>query len=264
MKKRMSRLPSGAAPRLAVLDDPTARGDPGGVARAGAEALAPGDLVAALDGDGGGSGGRGVGDDAARRLDPDLAGEGRRDADGVGRPDAALVDAPGGAGVGLAKLLGDLDVGGEVELGAAELAWDQHVEQPGVRKLLEERPGQLTRLLDLRGGMANRGGELAGGLERRARAAVGCTHGVDRIRMGALAHPHRGRRGGSAPGARNRMRQTRPGSGHGGRSFRNPSGSGRRMFSLRCDPTSRRRRPATARTLAGMAGGQNPRRETPP
>ena len=124
--------------------------------------------------------------------------------------------------------------------------------------------GQLARLLDLWGGMANRGGELAGGLERRARAAVGCTHGVDRIRMGALAHPRRGRRGGSV-----RARETACGR-HGQDRGMAAGALGTLQiradstFSLRCDPTSRRRRPATAQNTGGHGRRTDPQERNAP
>ena len=169
-------LTVGVEPHLAVLDDLHVGRDPRGVAAARAEALAAGDAEATGYDDGRGRGGGGVGDDGARRVDPDRAGDGVRHARGVRGVDRALVDRPRRARVGLAELLDDLHIGRQVELGAAEGARDRHVVEPGVRERLEERARQLALRLDLVGGGADLGGELAGGVHQRSRC--GCGHGL--------------------------------------------------------------------------------------
>jgi hypothetical protein len=67
-----------------------------------------------------------------------------RHAGGVGRKDAALVDHPGGAGIGFAKLLDDLNIGREIDLGTAQGARQRHMEQAGVRQGLEQRSWKLA------------------------------------------------------------------------------------------------------------------------
>src|SRR3989449_432628 len=160
---------------LAVLDDLGVRGHPRGMPATRAEALAAGDPVAARDDDRRGARGRTVGDDAARRVDPDRASDVARHSCRVGREDGALVDRPGGARVRLAELLDHLDVGRQVELGAAEGAWQRKVEQPGVRQRLEERPRELACGLDLIGAGPDLRSQLLCGVERRL--GLGGTHG---------------------------------------------------------------------------------------
>src|SRR5881628_599060 len=159
----------------AVLDDLSVRGHPRGMPATRAEALAAGDPVAARDADRRSARGRTVGDDAARRVDPDRASDVARHSCRVGREDGALVDRPGGARVRLAELLDHLDVGRQVELGAAEGAWQRQVEQPGVRQRLEERPRELPCGLDLVSARPDLRGQLPCGVERRL--GLGGTHG---------------------------------------------------------------------------------------
>src|SRR5437016_9935232 len=160
---------------VAVLDDLRVRGHPRGMPATRAEALAAGDPVAARDDDRRGARGRTVSDDAARRVDPDRASDVARHSCRVGREDGALVDRPGGARVRLAELLDHLDVGRQVELGAAEGAWQRQVEQPGVRQRLEERPREFPCGLDLVGARPDLRGQLLCGVERRL--GLGGTHG---------------------------------------------------------------------------------------
>ena len=127
---------------------------------AGAETLAACDPVPARYDDRLRRGGRGVGHHAARRIDPDRARHLVRHAGGVGRKNAALVDHPGGAGIRFAKLLDHLDIGGQVDLGTAQGAWQRHMEHPGVRQGLEERPWELTLGLDRRGVGLNLGANV--------------------------------------------------------------------------------------------------------
>src|SRR5436309_12543328 len=159
----------------AVLDDLSVRGHPRGMPATGAEALAAGDPVAARDADRRSARGRTVGDDAARRVDPDRASDVARHSCRVGREDGALVDRPGGARVRLAELLDHLDVGRQVELGAPEGAWQRQVEQPGGRQRLEERPRELPCGLDLVGAGPDLRSQLLCGVERRL--GLGGTHG---------------------------------------------------------------------------------------
>src|SRR5438034_4789026 len=159
----------------AVLDDLSVRGHPRGMPATRAEALAAGDPVAARDDDRRGARGRTVSDDAARRVDPDRASDVARHSCRVGCEDGALVDRPGGARVRLAELLDHLDVGRQVELGAAEGAWQRQVEQPGVRQRLEERPRELPCGLDLVGAGPDLRSQLLCGVERRL--GLGGTHG---------------------------------------------------------------------------------------
>ena len=164
-------------PGRAVVEDLGVGGDPGRVTAAGAEALAARHAIPAGHHDGGRGGGRRVGDDGARRVDPDRPGDVARHARRVRRVDRALVDAPAGAGVGLAQLLDHLDVGRQVELGAADRARHREMEHPGVGQRLEQRPRQLALGLGLVGAGLDLGRELPRGLERggrhRARSATG-------------------------------------------------------------------------------------------
>jgi hypothetical protein len=84
----------------------------------------------------------------------------------VGGEHAALVDDPGRAGVGLAELFDHLDVGGQVELGTAERAGEDHVKQAGVGQCGEQRFGQLTFGLGLVSRGADLGRQPARGFER--------------------------------------------------------------------------------------------------
>src|SRR2546429_1404546 len=171
--------PLGLSVRLqsepAVLDDLSVRGHPRGMPAPRAEALAAGDPVAARDDDRRGARGRTVGDDAARRVDPDRASDVARHSCRVGREDGALVDRPGRARVRLAELLDHLDVGRQVERGAPEGARQREVEQPGVRQRLEERPRELACGLDLIGAGPDLRSQLLCGVERRL--GLGGTHG---------------------------------------------------------------------------------------
>ena len=81
----------------------------------------------------------GGGDDAARRIDPDGARDLGRHAGRVGRKDGSLVDRPGGAGVCLPEFLDHLNIGGEVELRAAQSAWQRQMKHPCVRQCFGSR-----------------------------------------------------------------------------------------------------------------------------
>ena len=102
--------------------------------------------------------GGGVGDDAARRIDPDRARHLGRHPGRIGRKDAALVDHPGGAGVCFAELLDHLNISREVEFRTAQSAWQRQMEHAGVRQGFEERPWEFPRGLDLLGVGADLGG----------------------------------------------------------------------------------------------------------
>ncbi len=154
-------------PHLAVLDDLRMRGDPRGIPAAGAEALAPGDPVAARYDDGLGVGLRRVGDHGARLVDPDRAGDVAGHPGRVGGEDRALVDHPAGAGVGLADLLDHLDVGRQVDLAAAHGTGKGQVEQAGVGHRVEERLCCVRLHVDVVGVRTDHGRELPGGFERR-------------------------------------------------------------------------------------------------
>ena len=82
------------------------------------------------------------------------------------REDAPLVDDPTRAGIGLAELLDDPDVGGQVDFRAAQGAGQRHVEQAGVRQRLEQRARQLARGVDLLGAGADLRGQGARRLEQ--------------------------------------------------------------------------------------------------
>ena len=116
--------------------------------------------------------GAGVFDDRARHVDPDLPCDFARHPRGVGSEDRALVEAPARARIGLADLLDHLDVRRQVDLAAADRAWDRHVEQASVRHRLEQRPRQLPLLLDLVGGGADLRDELPCGVQQRAAVGV--------------------------------------------------------------------------------------------
>ena len=162
------RLAAFQLPGLAVLDNEGVRGHPGGVLAAGTEALVAGHAVSTGYHDCLCRRRRRVGDDAARRVDPDRARHLTRHAGRKGRKDATLVDNPAGAGVGLAEFFDDLDVSRQVEFRAPQGARQGHVEQPGVRQCLEERARQLPVGVDLVGAGANFRGHFAGGIEQRA------------------------------------------------------------------------------------------------
>ena len=170
---RLAVLESGRA----VLEDLGVGGDPGRMPAAGAEALTTGHAIPARHDDRRRGGGRRVGHDGARRVDPDRPGDVTRHARRVRRVDRALVDAPAGAGVGLAQLLDHLDVARQVELGTADRPRHREMEHAGVGQRLEQRSRQLARGLRLVGAGLDLGRELPRGLERggghRARSATG-------------------------------------------------------------------------------------------
>ena len=143
---------------LTVLHDLGVRGHPRGVPATGAEALAAGDPVTARHHDRLAGRGGAVGNDAARRVDPDRACDLPRHPGRIGREDPTLVDDPAGARVGLGQLLDHLDVARQVELQTAHGARQRQPEQPGVGQRLEERPRQLPLRLDLIGAGADLGG----------------------------------------------------------------------------------------------------------
>src|SRR5204863_597153 len=114
----------------AVFDDLGVRGYPGGVPAAGTETLLACDPVPTRDHDRLRARGRGVGDDATRRVDPDGARHLVWHPGRVGRKDTTLVNDPGGAGVRLPDLLDHLNTGGQVEFRTAQGAGQGQMEQP--------------------------------------------------------------------------------------------------------------------------------------
>src|SRR4051812_2450077 len=124
--------------------------------RAGAETALSAHPITAVDGDPGQGWRRDVRDHTAGRLDPDLTGDVTAHDGAMRRKDAALVDRPGSARIGLTKLLDHADVGGQVKLLATERARHQHLEQAGVGQRFEDGSRQLTGLLDLFGMLPDR------------------------------------------------------------------------------------------------------------
>ncbi len=140
---------------------------------AGAEALFASDPEATRDYHRLRTRARRIGHDAARRVDPDQARHIAWHACRIGRKDATLIDHPGGTGIRLAEFLDHLNIGGQVNFGTAQGAWQCQMEQPGVRQRLEERTREFPRGLDLIGAGTDLGHELLYNVERRSDLGFG-------------------------------------------------------------------------------------------
>src|SRR5882672_5798394 len=133
----------------AVLDDLSMRGHPGGMSAACAETLLTRDPEPAWDHDRFRGRGRGVGDNTARRVDPDGACNLGRHPGRVGGKDAALIDDPGGAGVCLPEFLDHLNIRRQVKFRAAQSTWQCEMKHARIRQGFEKGAGEFPRGLNL-------------------------------------------------------------------------------------------------------------------
>ena len=160
------RLAAGQQTRRSVLGDGRLRRQPRGVTAPRAEPLSARHAISAGDHTRGRRRQRRVGDDAARRVDPDGPRGVARHASGVRREHRALADDPGGARVAEAKLADDPHVGRQIQLRAPQRPRQEQMKEPGVGEGREERSGQLAVGLDGGGAGADLGGELARRVDR--------------------------------------------------------------------------------------------------